>query len=117
MGEVRGPEGRGRKTGRDARNHHGPREELVPPKQESRKADRYGSDNRNREHRFAVSREIERDAGTEGDGNPGQQPYGVSLGARPFAQFLEDARPNVKASCKAIRPRRTAWRPSLRNTL
>src|ERR1700761_2123853 len=117
MGEVRGPEGRGRKAGRDARDHHRPREEFVPPKQESRKADRYGSGNRNREHRLAVSPEKKRDPGSEGDGNPRQQPHGVSLGARPFAQFFEDARPNIKAGSKATRPRRTAWRPSLRNTL
>ena len=117
MGGVRGSEGRGRKTCRDACDHHGPGKNLVPPEQERHDAKHGGGDDRNRQYWLTIGGKVEGNPGSEGDRDPRQQPPGARLCAHPFAQFVERTGPDIKPGRKAASLRLAARRPSPRNTL
>jgi hypothetical protein len=63
---------------------------------------------RNRQRQLAIRGEIERDAGAELHGHPGQQPAGARLGPNPAFQ-LGSKRAGTSLRCPA-------WRPSARNS-
>jgi hypothetical protein len=67
---VRGSEGRRRKTGRYARGHHGNREKLPAPKQERHDTQSEGGDDSDWQYRLVIGGEVKGDAGSKGDGNP-----------------------------------------------
>ena len=99
-------------------DHHGGWKYLLPTKLERRHAKPDRGDGGNRQDRFMISSEIERDAGAEGDRHPGQQAAGASFGASPFAQPVEEGRPRAKTGRrKATRPCRAPRRPGSRNSL
>jgi hypothetical protein len=113
MRDPRGFPGRGRKTSRHRRDHHGDGEYLLPAQQERRQAkpDRQG--NGNGGDRLTLRGEIESDAGAECDGHPGQQSPGTRLGAKPRPELLDESRPCTEPGWgEASRPRRIPRRPS-----
>ena len=84
---------RDRKSRRDCRDHDRDRKELLPPQQNRNRAKPDRNDGGHRQHRLMIGGKIEGDAGTEGDGHPGQQPPGPGFRARPLAQGLDELRP------------------------
>ena len=93
MGDPRGLPGGDRKAGRHRRDHHRDGKDFLPPQQQRDGAKRDRRSGRDGEHRLMVRGKIERDAGAERDGHPGQQAPGPRLGARPLAQRVEERRP------------------------
>ena len=71
----------------------------------------------NRQYRLVIGGKVEGNAGTKGDGDPRQQPSGPGLGAHPFAQLFERARPDAKPGAKTAGVDPAMWRPSPRNAL
>jgi hypothetical protein len=88
MRNMRGSEGRRRKAGCDAGDHHGHREEFRAPKQERHDAQYCRGSGRNRQYRLVVSCEIKGNASPEGYGDPWQQASGTGLRTYPLAQFV-----------------------------
>jgi hypothetical protein len=117
MGDVRGSEGRSRKTRRHACGHHCKGEELSAPKQKRHEAQSERGDDCNRQYRLVIGGEVEGNTGPKGDGNPRQQPSGPGLSAHPFAQFFECPRPGTKAGGKAAGADATVRWPGPRNAL
>ena len=111
MGDPRGLPGGDGKAGRHRRDHHHDGKDFLPPQQQRDGAKRDRRGGRDGEHRLMVCGKIERDAGAERDGHPGQQAPGPRLGARPSAQRVEERRPAEAGRHDPTRLRHPARRP------
>ena len=112
--------GRHGKAARDRSYDDGGRKQGAPPQQTSanRESESDGGRGDNPELRLVIGRKVERNAAAERHRHPRQQASGASLGAAPFAQPLDDRRPEAETRRRKAAGRRgSADGPSPRDTL